>query len=198
MTSYDAKLDRLLATAAKVFADKGFHPTTMRDLSRATGMSLAGIYYYVRGKDELLYLIQQRTFTRVLEAAGPAVAHGRDPLERLHRFIRHHVLFFAQHMAEMKVLSHEAESLSGERRVAVDELKRRYVDLLLGVLSELDGMEGAADRRLAAFALFGMMNWIYTWYDPDGTIPPDQLAERFAELFLHGAVPSPAATRSDA
>ncbi len=80
----------------------------------------------------------------------------------------------------------------------MDDLKRCYVDLLLGVLREIDGLEGAADRRLVAFALFGMMNWIYTWYDPQGPVPPARLAERFAELFLHGAVPSPAATRSDA
>lgn len=198
VTSYDAKLDRLLATAAKVFADKGFHPTTMRDLSRATGMSLAGMYYYVRGKDDLLYRIQERTFSRVLEGGGLAVAQGRDPLERLHRFIRHHVTFFAEHMPEMKVLSHEAESLGGKRREAINALKRRYVDLLLGVLREIDGLEDAADRRLAAYALFGMMNWIYTWYDPEGPISPERLAERFAELFLYGAVPSPAATRSDA
>src|ERR1041384_6925897 len=61
MRPYDERLDHLLARAARVFADKGYHPTTMRDLSAASGMSLAGMYYYVRGKEDLLALIQERS-----------------------------------------------------------------------------------------------------------------------------------------
>src|SRR6267143_1037290 len=108
MRPYDERLDHLLARAARVFADKGYHPTTMRDLSAARRMSLAGMYYYVRGKEDLLALIQERCFTQVLEGARQAVATASDPQERLQSFIRHHVSFFAHHMAEMKVLSHEA------------------------------------------------------------------------------------------
>ena len=185
--SFDRRLESLLATAAQVFADNGYHSTSMRELSRAVGMSLAGMYHYVRGKDELLFLIQQRCFTRVLEGAERALAGAADPVSRLERFIEHHVTFFARHMAEMKVLSHEAQSLSEERQAPINALKRRYVDLLLGLLDELD-REGARrlEPRVAAFALFGMMNWIYTWYDPNGTVSPDELARQFTTLFLHG------------
>ncbi len=125
--TYDERLQHLLATAANIFAAHGFHSTTMRDLSRATGMSLAGMYYYVEGKDELLFLIQERCFTEILTGARAAIAAETYPLERLRRFIRHHVGFFTAHMAEMKVLSHEAESLSGERWETINRLKRTYV-----------------------------------------------------------------------
>jgi AcrR family transcriptional regulator len=191
MMTYDERLQHLLATAANIFAAHGFHSTTMRDLSRATGMSLAGMYYYVEGKDELLFLIQERCFTEILTGARAAIAAETYPLERLRRFIRHHVGFFTAHMAEMKVLSHEAESLSGERWETINRLKRTYVDLLLSVL---DGArpegDSSIDARVAAFALFGMMNWIYTWYDPEGSVPPDRLADQLAELFMLGLVPS--------
>src|SRR5207245_4874730 len=113
MRPYDQRLEHLLARAARVFADKGYHCTTMRDLAAASGMSLAGMYYYVKGKEDLLFLIQERCFTCVLAGAGEALARSRDPVERLQAFIRHHVTFFAAHMAEMKVLSHEADALSG-------------------------------------------------------------------------------------
>ena len=73
MLSYDQRLARLLTAAARVFAEKGYHPTSMRELARETGMSLAGIYHYVAGKDELLYLIQRRCFTQVLSGAASAV-----------------------------------------------------------------------------------------------------------------------------
>jgi AcrR family transcriptional regulator len=188
--TYDQRLDDLLATAARVFAAKGYHPTTMRDLSRETGMSLAGMYHYVRGKDELLALVQERCFTEVLEGAEAAVGAARHPADALQRFIHHHVTFFAEHMPEMKVLSHEAETLSAPRSEAIDGLKRRYVDLLLGLMEGAGfAANGAGGSKVAAYALFGMMNWIYTWYDPAGAIRPDALAEHFTELFLRGAAP---------
>src|SRR6266550_2202768 len=170
MRPYDERLDHLLARAARVFADKGYHPTTMRDLSA------------VRGKEDLLALIQERCFTQVLEGARQAVASAGDPQERLQAFIRHHVSFFAQHMAEMKVLSHEASSRS------VSTIKRRYVDVLESILKEAAPEHSALDRSAAAYILFGMMNWIYNWYDPAGHIDPTRLADLMASIFLGGFV----------
>ena len=188
MRPYDERLDHLLARAARVFADKGYHSTTMRDLAAASGMSLAGMYYYVRGKDDLLALIQERCFARVLDGAESAVAASSDPLERLQAFIRHHVTFFAQHMAEMKVLSHEPAR-------GVSAIKRRYVDLLEALLKDAASEEAAVDRSAAAYILFGMMNWIYNWYDPAGEIDSRRLADLIARIFLGGFVearsPSP-------
>jgi AcrR family transcriptional regulator len=191
MRSYDQRLDHFLSRAAKVFADQGYHPTTMRDLAAATGMSLAGMYYYVRGKEELLYRIQERCFTRVLagaeQALGGTMGRGHaDPVERLQAFIRHHVTFFAANLAEMKVLSHEANSLGGERQRKVNAIKRSYVDLLEGLLRDVAPDEPAAERSAAAYALFGMMNWIYNWYDPAGEIDPERLAGLIARVFTGG------------
>ncbi|HVH11381.1 MAG TPA: TetR/AcrR family transcriptional regulator [Gemmatimonadales bacterium] len=188
MRSYDERLNLFLSRAAKVFADQGYHSTTMRDLAAATGMSLAGMYYYTRGKEELLYRIQERSFTRVLAGAERALASLADgePVERLQAFIRHHVTFFASHMAEMKVLSHEAASLTGERQRRVNAIKRRYVDLLEGLLKEVAPEEGAVERGAAAYILFGMMNWIYNWYDPAGEIDPEHLAGLIARIFIGG------------
>jgi len=160
----------------------------MRDLSRASGMSLAGMYYYVKGKEDLLFQIQKACFERVMAGASSAVAGGARPTERLAAFIRHHVTFFASHMAEMKVLSHEAESLTGEAHEKVLGLKRRYVDLCLGLLADVEGSHSGAhvDRRIAAHTLFGMMNWIHTWYDPKGPIGVGALSDAICRLFLSG------------
>ena len=192
MRPYDERLDHLLAQAARVFAEKGYHSTTMRDLAAASGMSLAGMYYYTRGKEDLLALIQERCFTRVLAGAEQAMAGGgvgvTDPAERLQAFIRHHVTFFARHMAEMKVLSHEPAR-------GVTAIKRRYVDLLETLLKDAAPDETPVDRSAAAYVLFGMMNWIYNWYDPAGEIDPERLATLITRIFLGGFVearsPSP-------
>jgi AcrR family transcriptional regulator len=186
MRPYDERLDHLLAQAARVFAEKGYHSTTMRDLAAASGMSLAGMYYYTRGKEDLLALIQERCFTRVLAGAEQAVAAAADPVERLQAFIRHHVTFFARHMAEMKVLSHEPAR-------GVTAIKRRYVDLLETLLKDAAPDETPVDRSAAAYVLFGMMNWIYNWYDPAGEIDPERLATLITRIFLGGFVEAPEA-----
>ena len=193
MRPYDQRFDSLLSHAARVFAERGYDRTTMRDLAAASGMSLAGIYYYVRGKEDLLYHVQERCFTRVLDGAEAVLPAASDPHERLAAFIRHHVAFFAAHMPEMKVLSHEAAALTGDRLKRVNHIKRRYVDRLEGLLKDVVEWP-ATERSAATYALFGMMNWIYNWYDPAGPLDAERLAELLTRIFLGGI----AETRSTA
>jgi AcrR family transcriptional regulator len=190
MGQFDRRRENLLAVAARVFAARGYDRTTMRDLSRASQMSLAGMYYYVKGKEDLLFEIQRGSFERVRQGAEQALAEATEggPEERLQAFIRHHVQFFATHMDEMKVLSHEAESLTGAPLEEVRRLKRAYVDLCLGLLARVEEQNGGerVNRHVSAYALFGMMNWIYTWYDPTGSVGVAELAESICRLFLNG------------
>jgi AcrR family transcriptional regulator len=179
---FDERLADLLRVAATVFARKGYHATTMRDLARESGMSLAGMYHYVSSKEQLLYLIQRRCFGAVLEGATKVVAEESDPVERVRAFIHHHLTFFTANMNEMKVLSHEADSLSGNRAEEILALKRRYATLLQGLIVDAEGHH----PHVAAYALFGMMNWIYTWYRPDGPVAPSELADVMGQLFLDG------------
>jgi len=188
MPDFDRRRAGLLAAAARVFAARGYDRTSMRDLARASRMSLAGMYYYVAGKEDLLLEIQKGSFERVRRGAEEAVAGAATPEERLLAFIRHHVMFFTSHMDEMKVLAHEAESLTGAPLEEVRRLKKAYVGLLLDLLAALDAQDGGhrMDRHVAAYTLFGMMNWIYTWYDPAGPVGVEELAESICRLFLNG------------
>ena len=188
MQDFDRRRDALLAAAARVFAARGYDRTSMRDLARASKMSLAGMYYYVAGKEDLLFLIQQGSFERVRRGAEAALAGAATPEERLMAFVRHHVTFFAGHMDEMKVLSHEAESLTGAPLEEVRRLKRAYVGQLLDLLTALDAPEAGhrMDRHVAAYTQFGKMTWIYTWYDPAGPVGVEELAESICRLFLNG------------
>lgn len=194
----DQKLDALLAAAAKVFADQGFHRTSMRDLAKASGISLAGLYYYVQSKDELLYLIQSRNFDAVIAGMEEALRGVTDPVERLSRFVDHHLDYFASHMSEMKVLSHEAGALDGEYLERVNEKKREYTRTLMDILAEVEREYGPAhaNRRVAAYLLFGMMNWIYTWYDPLGDLGVELLGQNVCRLFLGGYVGLPVSESS--
>jgi AcrR family transcriptional regulator len=191
----DQKLDALLAAAAQVFAERGYHETSMRDLARAADVSLAGVYYYVQSKAQLLYLIQSRNFDAVIEGMQAALDGVTDPVERLSRFIDNHLDYFVSHMAEMKVLSHEAGALRGEFLQAVNEKKRAYTRALMDILADVDREYGPAhaNRRVAAYSLFGMMNWIYNWYDPLGDLGVELLSQNVRRIFLGGYVGLPVA-----
>src|SRR6267142_3540436 len=133
-TKYDQKLEFILRNAARIFAQKNYHSTTMRDISRATGVSLSGLYHYCKSKEELLFLIQDNCFGRVLERLEERLRGVNDPLTRLRIFIENHLSFFAANMAEMKVLSHEAESLAGELHEHVSGKKEKYAKLARRIL----------------------------------------------------------------
>src|SRR5712671_5110091 len=136
-TKYDQKLEFILRNAARIFAEKNYHSTTMRDISRATNVSLAGLYHYCKSKEELLFLIQDNCFGRVLESLEERLREVDDPLSRLSIFIDNHLSFFAANMAEMKVLSHEAESLAGDLHEHVSTRKRQYTRAARRILSGL-------------------------------------------------------------
>ena len=184
--NYDDKLERLLRTAATVFAQKGYHSASIRDISRATGISLSGLYYYFRSKEELLFLIQDHCFTTVVEDLEARLRGVTDPSERLRLMVDNHLRFFAANMDEMKVLSHEAASLSGEFRQRVNMRKKQYVERCEEIIAGLRPDGAPEERRVAAFSLFGMLNWIYTWYHPDRDMPVSDLVDVMTGIFLRG------------
>ena len=186
---YDAKLTRILRAAAAVFAEKGYHRATIRDISAATGVSLSGLYYYVRSKDELLYLIQRQCFETILESLDSELCDVTDPERRLGLLIGNHLRFFASNMSEMKVLSHEADALSGDYAKEITDQKREYSAIVSDLLGALAPQARSVDLRRATFSLFGMMNWIYTWYRPDRDGPVNVLATEMTHLFLRGFAP---------
>ncbi len=190
-SKYDQKLEFILRNAARIFAEKNYHSTTMRDISRATNVSLAGLYHYCKSKEELLFLIQDNCFGRVLESLEERLRSETDPLARLRIFIENHLSFFAANMAEMKVLSHEAESLAGDLHVHVSTKKDKYTRLARRILKDLQQTETVrpqVDLTVATYALFGMMNWIYNWYDPKGKLKVSELVENVTRLFLQGFI----------
>ncbi len=189
-TRYDDKLATILHQSAEVFADKGFHRASVRDVSAATGVSLSGLYYYFRSKEELLLLIQTNVFETLLARLEEQWATPLAPRESLRRLVHNHVLFFVDNMAEMKVLSHESDALSADLSAPVRTLKRRYVGMVQDCLAAIAPTSTPHERRIGAFALFGQLNWIYTWYRPGKDPPASELADHLLSLFLRGFAPA--------
>lgn len=188
MSRHDQKLVYVLKTSAAIFAEKGYHSTSIRDIARATKMSLSGLYYYFASKEELLYLIQDYCFGTLVDNCLRLLEGVEDPVHRLTLLIENHLNYFVNNMNEMKVLSHEANSIGGDFLKKVNSRKREYVDLVMGLLEQIASerrVEGI-DIRVATFSLFGMMNWIYNWYNPRKDVDVSGLAQNITRIFLSG------------
>ena len=159
-------------------------------------MSLSGLYYYFKSKEELLFLIQDYCFSTVIGDCRRLLEGVDDPVGRLKLLIENHLNYFVNNMNEMKVLSHEANSITGDLFRKVNSKKRQYVDLVIDLLGEIAGERRVerVDVRVAAFSLFGMMNWSYNWYSPRKDLDVAELSDQMTRLFLTGFIGDKALT----
>jgi AcrR family transcriptional regulator len=177
----------ILRAAARAVAQHGYHGMSMRELARATGRSPASFYNYFRSKEAVLLAIQSEAFQVLLGAAEDVLSRFRAPRPRLYAFILNHVGYFAKHSDVMRVLVHEATALPPESRAAVRELKARYFELGRGLVQALcqDG-RSAEETERATYCVFGMLNWIYGWYQPELHGEPTQLARTIFSVAQSG------------
>jgi hypothetical protein len=103
--------------------------------------------------------------------------------------VRTHVGYFAANMAALKVCSHELDSLTGDGYEEANRLRREYYDLTRAIVDRIFKAHAPAsplDRHVATMSLFGMLNWLYRWYDPKRGRSPNGVANQIANQFLHG------------
>jgi TetR/AcrR family transcriptional regulator, cholesterol catabolism regulator len=191
-TRYDRRLAEILSHATEVFCKKGYEGASMRDLSRASGMSLAGLYYYFESKERLLYLIQKHTFTTIVQRLKTRLQGVDDAEERIRIFILNHLEYFLANQAAVKVLSHEDEVLKNDFGSEVATIKRAYYRICVGLLDALKQERKLHfSTRIAVLSLFGMMNWIYTWHNPRVDADADTIAREMGDIFLCGVMSGP-------
>jgi len=189
---------QIFETAARIFCEKGFDKASMGDISAAMGLTKAGIYHHIRSKEELLYeimsygmdLFEQKVLNRVISID--------DPLDRIRATLKGHVLLVTRDRPkEITVVLHESNALKGRYRDRINVRKRRYVKFLEKTFRELvkSGTARRVDPSVAAFAMLGMINWIYQWYRPGGRLDENALAEALADLFLGGLLKPAAGSR---
>ncbi len=189
----EAKFQHILLHSAQVFAEQGFEGASIRDISRATGVSLSGLYYYFESKQKLLYLIQKTAFTNIIERLRLRLALVREPEARLRVLVQNHIEYFLSHPNEMKVLSHEEEALEAPYRDEVAAIKRGYYTLARDIFDAIarKGLNERLRPRVAVLSLFGMMNWVYKWHNNKTDPSAEELTDAIVGIFLHGVRKAP-------
>jgi AcrR family transcriptional regulator len=184
---FDRRLGKILVHATGVFYEKGYEGASMRDLARSSGMSLSGLYYYFDSKEKLLYLIQKHTFSTIVERLRVRIDELSDPELRIRIFILNHLEYFLANQKAMKVLSHEAEVLKNGFGAEIAAIKREYYGICVRLLDDFKVAKRLEfSSRMAVLSLFGMMNWIYTWYNPRIDADAEELSRGMGDIFLRG------------
>jgi TetR/AcrR family transcriptional regulator, cholesterol catabolism regulator len=190
----------ILRTAARLFQQRGYDATSMNDVAAALKLSKGGLYHHFQSKDEILFEIMNHAMEITQERVLNPVRSIADPQERLRALIRLHIeVVLSPRDREITVMLHENHPLPPALRKRINARKKDYIHFLESLMAEVQvkvqekvqdkaqsQTKGKVSPRAAAFALLGMINWIYQWYKPEGELQAQSLIPQFTDLIFGG------------
>ncbi len=190
----------ILRTAARLFQQRGYDATSMNDVAAALNLSKGGLYHHFQSKDEILFEIMNHAMEITQERVLNPVRGIVDPEERLRALIRLHIeVVLSPRDREITVMLHENHPLPPALRKRINARKKDYIHFLENLMAEVQKKvreevqeknrhqtKTKVSPRAAAFALLGMINWIYQWYKPEGELQAQNLIPQFTELIFGG------------
>ena len=184
----------ILRTAARLFQQRGYDATSMNDVAAALKLSKGGLYHHFQSKDEILFEIMDHAMEITEERVLAPARRIANPEERLRALIRLHIeVVLSPVDREITVMLHENHPLQPALRKRINARKKEYVHFVENLIAEVQKnahragpSKGTVSPRAAAFALLGMINWIYQWYKPEGELQTHNLIPQFTALVFAG------------
>ncbi|MFC7440369.1 TetR/AcrR family transcriptional regulator [Laceyella putida] len=180
--------EEILAIACRLFSQKGYHGTTIRDISEACGILAGSLYAHINTKEDLLFEITDRGADAFLRSLTPIVESDVPARQKLKLAVRAHIQVVEANLEAATVFFHEWKALTGERFSQIQEKRDQYEGLWATILAEgvREGIFQLQDEKFARLLVLSVGNWIYQWYRPDGELSAEEIADRFVSLMLHG------------
>jgi TetR/AcrR family transcriptional regulator, cholesterol catabolism regulator len=185
---YDARRREVVATAAKLFAERGYDGASMSELTEATGLAAGGLYHYIEGKDDLLIAICDELLEPLLERAREIAATDAPPVEQLRELVGAWVAHVVEHRNHMLVFTQERQAIERQQRWRRVRSQRQAFEKILDEVlerGEADGSMSFTDRRLSLLALLGMVNYTPQWVRPNGRLSADEIADGYCAMVLN-------------
>lgn len=188
MTADQDRHAEIIKAAALVIYRKGYDATSMNDIADAVNLTKAGLYYYTKGKQDLLYMIIKWAMDLVEEHI---IRPGRlidDPEDRIRAIVEYHLRTIMIGSGAVTILTVEADKLASEHREAIRARNREYVRLVCETLDELIaiGRLRPMDTMIAALNMFATILGIARWYQPDGRMSQDEVIREVSSFVLGG------------
>lgn len=184
------KKEAICRVATRLFVEKGFEKTSIRDIAEAGKMNSSGLYYYFEDKEAILYTILMEIMDESLERMREIAQREVPAIEKIYAAIDLHTEIYGADPIRMALIAYNQKSLSPEHWDELRGKQKEYSAILRGFLTEMRDAGETADLNptLCTFALFGMIQSAYLWYDPKGKVKPDELREMFARIFTAGVL----------
>ena len=188
-TRFELQKDRMLRAAAKCFNEKGHSGSSLKDVARILGLTDAALYYYVRNKEELVYLCYVRAADVGREAMQRAMDEGQDGMDTVLRYLRYHIEIIVGDRGPIAIMS-EIPSLKTIHRDEILELSRQHSARFEQILRAgiADGSISPCDVRMTGNAIMGSINWIPKWFHGDKEMG-EKVAAEFPVILTKGLLP---------
>jgi AcrR family transcriptional regulator len=179
--------NEIIDGAMKLFAQYGYHSTSLNDVASKIGVTKATLYYYFRSKDEIMRAILEKSMNRMDKALDLDKA-DLSPREKLRQFIQYHIIFGSDGAELAKITFDQMSAFPKRMRNALKSREKKVDAFLQGILEEgiKDGSFAIDDVKIAAYAILGTCNWTYHWYRPGGRLSPEKIADICIDLLEKG------------
>lgn len=186
--NYENQKEAILSRAAELFARNGYQGTSMNDVAEGSGLSKATLYHYYRDKDELLVSIAANHVTKLVELVRSVESDPQiQPTDRLEILITRFLIEYADAQHSHRVLTEDVKFLPEEARHQIQELERTVVKGFADAITKrCPDLRKAKLDKPVSMLLFGMLNWMFTWLQPNGKLTHATIAPIVCDLFLHG------------
>ncbi len=184
-----ARQDQVRAAALRLFREKGYHATSMRDIAEAVGINKGSLYSYIKSKEDLLIpVFEQAQGVLTTQIEQIASDTSLTPTLKLRRAIHAHVVAVADNLEVLTVYLSEWRQLASDSLATNRGQRERYAQLFHQILR--DGIAAGEfremDTRIVMLGMIGMCNYLFRWYRPDGRLTPDQIADELIDMLMRG------------
>ena len=177
--------ERILEASAKLFGELGYEKTSIRRISKESGMKAGSIYYFFRSKEEILLEVYARGFELMSDIVLNSLNKISDPWDRLYQACNAHLQGIFEHRTFIEVTVRELPDRHSEpTKTEMKKLRQRYETIFIDVIEEIP-LRPEVDRSYFRLMLLGSMAWTLVWYDPDGAYSPKQTAKEMVDLFRY-------------
>jgi len=180
--------EEMLRAAEKLFAERGFHATSVRDLADMLSIRGGSLYAHIESKDDLLWEIVSDAADRFFAAIDPIVQSDLLTIEKLRRVIVAHVHVITANLAAAAVYTTEWKHLGEPRRHEFAGRRDTYEHIVRELVQQCirEGTFADVDDKFATLLILSSINWIYQWYKPDGTMTAEEIARKLTDMLFRG------------
>jgi len=181
--------DKLIIAARKLFYEKGYHATSLKDLAKEIGTATSIIYYYFKNKEELLLRIYEGTLDETIDDLSKIAESDMTTTEKMTEIIKYHGRFAMENQTWSKIFFEEESALPYDFQKSILKKKQQYNKIIEDIYSKgiKEGVfKPTPDLRIIVNSILGMYIWAYKWYRPDRGDDPEKIAQQMADLLIDG------------